>query len=367
MKKKFKRVGFVLALTMGLTLFSGCNRKINGVDAKEMINKYAAMCTLADYKGIEYVQSATPVTDDTVQSYIDSLLAQHSVTEKITTGVAKDGDTVNIDFVGSVDGVEFEGGNSGGVGYDITLGSGRFIPGFEDQIVGHSVGDKFDVVVTFPDPYMNEELSGKEAVFAVTLNHISVTTVPEYTDEFVASNTDSSTIAEYEETVRAELEETYGKSDLNNNKSAIITAVIEASTINEYPEKEMEELINETVSGIETDARTYGYDLATYVQTMYGMESEEVFRDYVSRLAMDYLNEKIIICAIAKAEGIKVNKDEVDEFKKSMMDDYGILDEKKFDENFTAEDIVYYTLAEKVIDFLLENGTPVEATSTDAQ
>lgn len=367
MKKRLKGLGCVLVLTMGLTMLSGCSKKVNGVDTEKMIEKYSALCTLGEYRGVEYVETKTEITDEMLQAEIDDFLADYATSEKKTSGTAEEGDNVNIDFVGSVDGVEFEGGSSNGAGYDLVLGSGRMIEGFEEQIIGHKVGEVFDIDVTFPEEYSsNPDLAGADAVFEITINYITITTPPDYTDEFIASNTDAANIEEYENSIRENLQERYKTSDENYNKSAVMTAVIDGSTINEYPEQEMQELIDKTISDVEARASESGYDLATYVAAMYGMSSEEAFREYVSSLAEDYMKEKIVVCAIAKAENISVEKKEADDYKKLMMESYGITDEEEFSEYYSDEDIVYYTLADKVVDFLLENGTPTQATDTDA-
>lgn len=129
------------------------------------------------------------VSDEDVENYVTTnILSNYQSTEAITDRAAADGDSVNIDFVGSIDGVEFDGGNSGGAGYDLVLGSGSFIDDFEDQIVGHMPGETFDVNVTFPEDYGSADLAGKDALFVTTLNHINQTVTPELTDDFVASN-----------------------------------------------------------------------------------------------------------------------------------------------------------------------------------
>lgn len=157
-------------------------------------NGYIAGVTATDYVtvpddlNLTLSDEANTVSAEDVDSYInDNILSSFEETVDVTDRAAADGDTVNIDFSGSVDGVAFEGGTA--QGYTLTLGSGRFIDGFEDQIVGHTPGETFDVVVTFPDPYQNNpDLAGKEAVFETTLNSIQETKLPELTDAWVQEN-----------------------------------------------------------------------------------------------------------------------------------------------------------------------------------
>ena len=142
-----------------------------------------------DYADITIDADLGQVTDEDISNYIDqTVLSNYATDEKVTDRAAADGDTVNIDYVGSVDGVEFNGGNTQGNGADLTLGSHSYIDDFEDQIVGHMPGESFDVTVTFPEDYGNEDLNGKEAVFKTTLNYIKESKNPDLTDDWVASN-----------------------------------------------------------------------------------------------------------------------------------------------------------------------------------
>lgn len=156
------------------------NGYVTGVTASDYI-------TLPEDLGLTLSDEANTVTDEDVSTYIsENILSNYTETQEVTDRAAADGDTVNIDYVGTVDGVEFDGGSA--EGYDLTLGSGTFIEGFEEQIVGHTPGESFDVTVTFPEDYRATDLAGKEAVFATTLNHIAETVTPELTDDFVKEN-----------------------------------------------------------------------------------------------------------------------------------------------------------------------------------
>ena len=341
MKKQFRALGYVLSLALGMTMLTGCGKKVDGVDQQGMIDKYAAYCDLPDYKGLEYTETKSTVTDADVRNKIDSLLQQYATKTQVKEGTVADGDNVNIDFVGSIDGVEFEGGNSNGAGYDLTLGSGSMIPGFEDGIVGHKVGDTFNIKATFPENYGKDELNGKEADFKITINYLTQTELPEYNDAFVASYTDATSILEYEDSVRKDLVEQYEQSDKSQNESAIMQVLVEKTTYNEYPQQEMQDLIDKSIAQQEQAASSYGYSLGDYVTARYGFSDEDSFRQYIQGLAEDYIKEKIAVCAVAKDTGITVTKEEVDNYKKKIMDYYSYEDESKLEENYSSEDIVY--------------------------
>lgn len=143
--------------------------------------------TLCEYKGIVVPADEYTPTDSELESEVQSVLESYKENIKVTDRAVRDGDTVNIDYVGSVDGVEFEGGNTKGAGTDVTIGVTNYIDDFLEQLIGHKPGETFNVEVTFPDPYPNNtELSGKDAVFVTTVNHISEEKYPELTDSFVA-------------------------------------------------------------------------------------------------------------------------------------------------------------------------------------
>ena len=159
------------------------NGYLKGVTAADYVN------LPDDYADITISADLGQVSEDEITNYINTnVLASFATDTQVTDRAAADGDTVNIDYVGRIDGVAFDGGDSQGNGYDLTLGSGTFIDGFEDQIVGHTPGETFDVTVTFPEDYGNADLSGKEAVFETTLHYIKESVTPELTDDWVKEN-----------------------------------------------------------------------------------------------------------------------------------------------------------------------------------
>lgn len=360
MKKNLKKYSLAMAMIMGCTLLAGCGNSFKKTQ-EEMVDKYASYCELGEYKNISYTRVETDITEDVIAAEVNYILSSFATVETVTTGTAENGDTVNIDFTGTVDGVAFDGGSTDGQGYTLTLGAGTMIDGFEEQIVGHDVGETFDIEVTFPEDYGNTELAGVDAVFEITINNIQVSVLPTYDDAFVSANTDYATVAELE----AAIEESIKENDASTNKTTIITTILDNNvTVNEYPEKELQEVIDKSVESVTEEAATYGMDFATYVSARYGT-SEENFKAYISQVAEDFIREKIVICAIAKAEGITVTEDEVEDYKKIMMDELGYT-EKQLEAEYTEEDIIFYTISDKVYDFLLENNPGTLATSTDA-
>lgn len=191
----------------------------------------AATVTLADYKNISVPEEEVAATEEEIESTINSMLESHKELQTDAALEIADGDEVNIDFVGTVDGVEFDGGNSGGNGYDVTIGSGSLVDDFEQQLIRHKPGEEVTVEVTFPEDY-NEEMAGKDASFAVTINGIRK--IPELTDAFVAEQLSESegvsTVAEY----RAKVADDFYRSHLRDFLSSY---VVENSTINTYPGK----------------------------------------------------------------------------------------------------------------------------------
>ena len=371
MKKVKKGISAILALSLSAVLLTGCGKNVEGVNQTKLIDKYAKNCTMGDYKSLTYEETKTTITDESVQDEIDSLLKQYTTTEQIKEGTVELGDSVNVDFDGYMNGEAFESGSSKGAGYTLDpLGSAGMIPGFEDQIAGHKIGETFDIDVTFPESYQDAELAGKPATFTITINYKNNTVVPELTDEFIASNTDYKTIDEYKTKTREKLTEDAAASDKEHNRQAVIESAMKVATVNSYPEEELKRLIDNTMENIENQAESYGYDLSSFVMAM-GYQDVEEFRNYVKEDVQTHISEKIMICAVAKAENITVSKSEYEAHKKEMLDQTGYTSDEQLYNVYPKEDVLYYALAEKVADYLLSVATasPTDATAspTDAE
>lgn len=388
MRKLKKGCAIVLALALSMSLMTGCGDKGKNDDKKDtttqseatatdaddensetigqLVDYYSQNVELGNYKGIEYTKADVDVTDDDVQKKVDEFVDGLATYDKDTTSKAKSGDTVNIDFVGTVDGEEFDGGNTNGSGYDLVLGSGSFIDGFEDQIVGHKAGDTFVVKVTFPEDYGRDNLNGKDAEFKTTLNYIKIDKPATYNDELVAANTDYKTTKEYEESVKESLKADKKAAALASEQRDIMVNVMAKCKINDLPAEEIQANTDQLITSIKSQAESYGMDYATYIKLYYGYDDEDEFAQQVYEICQESLREKMVMCAIAKAENVTVTDQETEDY----LNDYAKnnnVDVDSIKNSITDLDIKYNALAYKVMnDVLYKNAKAVDSTTTAA-
>ncbi|MBQ9940306.1 MAG: trigger factor [Clostridia bacterium] len=217
--------------------------------------------SLKSYKGLEAEKVVKKVTDEDVDRDVNAARERNSRMIDITDRAAAMDDTANIDYLGKVDGVAFDGGAA--KGYDLKLGSGQFIPGFEDQIAGHNIGETFDVNVKFPEEYHAEELKGKDAVFTVTLNALKVKQLPELDDEFAKDVSEFDTLAEYKADVKAKIEKRYNDAA----DSAVMEKIYDALIANveaDIPQAMFDQEVDGMVNDYAYRMQSQGLDLDTY-------------------------------------------------------------------------------------------------------
>ena len=362
---KNRKLSAILVCVMLLSLLAGCGKGAKD-SIESMESDYSKYVTLGQYKGVEYTPQKTEITDEDMEYFKTSLLYQNQTENQIYEGTATEGDTVNIDFTGYVDGTAFEGGSTDGAGYNLVLGSGSFIDDFEQQIEGHSPGDAFDVTVTFPEDYGSEDLAGKDAVFETTLNYIVETIVPEYTDALVASVTDYATIEEYEAAKKAEREASNAENDLATDKSNLVQKVLDSSNVSEYPEGEIENRVNTMMDSVEEEAEANGTDITTYLSN-YGYTLDS-FKEQVRTSVESYIKEKMIFLTIANQEGITASQEEADAKVNELLQQTGLTDKETLSQmyGYTDDDYMYEVIYEKVVTFIYDNAVIVEG-ADDAQ
>ena len=265
------------------------------------VEKYV---TIAEYKGIALDHSVAGVTDENVEKRVAQNLQGKSeeVTDK--DAVIQNGDTATINFVGTKDGVAFEGGTANN--YDLVIGSGTMIPGFEEGILGMKKGETKDITVTFPKNYQSSELAGQEAVFQITVQ--SFKRPPELTDTWAAANTDYKTADEYRASVRTQLEQEAQDQAESSLRSTAWTTVYSNSEVVEYPEKDIEEATQEFRSQIEAYAKQGNMELEDFVKSQ-GVSMDD-FEAQCQQYAQNKVKQNLIIQGIMDAEGMTLEDEE---------------------------------------------------------
>ncbi|MCR5426624.1 MAG: trigger factor [Lachnospiraceae bacterium] len=278
--------------------------------------------TLGEYKGIEIDKVETAVSDEEVEEKIKKNLDLQARYETVTDRAVQDGDQVILDFEGFVDGVAFEGGK--GTNYSLGIGSGQFIPGFEEQLVGAELEKELDVNVTFPEDYQEETLAGKAAVFKCTVHEIKQKLVPELDDDF-AGDAGFDTVAAYRENVRAELE-TAKVSEANSAKQdAVLDKVIEHATL-EIPEAMLETEKRSMLNDYAQRLQSQGLRFDQYLQYT-GMTREKMMEQMTPQ-AESRIRSRLVLEAIAEKENITVSDEDLDSELKTMAEAYALEADK---------------------------------------
>ena len=307
---------------------------------------------ISSYKGMKIKEFAYNVTDEEMDAEINRLLDRNARKVPVEGRAAQNGDIANIDFVGSVDGVKFDGGEA--EGFDLTLGSGQFIPGFEDQVIGMNIGEKKDVNVTFPENYQAENLKGKAAVFAVTLNSLQAKELPELNDEFIKDATGSESVEAYKAKTKERLQQQADRRSNDATENSILDAIAENTEV-EIPQAMIDREIDSLMQKFEYQLMYQGLKLADYLDFL--KVSEADFRKNYEEQAKKNVKSQLIISQIIKDEAIEATEEEVnakvadqakmvekdvEEYKKGM-------DPRQFD--YIRNDIVIT----KLFDFLKAN------------
>ncbi|AFH69906.1 trigger factor [Staphylococcus aureus] len=316
---------------------------------------------LGDYKGLEIEKQETELSDDELQEAIDHSLGHLAEMVVKEDGVVENGDTVNIDFSGSVDGEEFEGGQA--EGYDLEIGSGSFIPGFEEQLEGMKVDEEKDVVVTFPEEYHAEELAGKEATFKTKVNEIKFKEVPELTDEIANElDAEANTVDEYKENLRKRLAEQKATDAENVEKEEAITKATDNTTI-DIPEAMVNTELDRMVSEFAQRIQQQGLDLQTYFQ--FSGQDESQLREQMKDDAEQRVKTNLTLTAIAEAEKIEATDEDIDKELEKMSKQFNISVEDIKNTLGNTDIIKNDVRIQKVIDLLRDNAKFVEGTKED--
>lgn len=305
---------------------------------------------ISDYEGIQVTPKSTEVTEELVNEEIDKQRDKNSRLVTVEDRPAQNGDITVIDFEGFVDGEAFEGGKA--ENFNLTLGSGQFIPGFEEQIVGKNTGDEFTIKVTFPEEYQVDELAGKESEFKIKLHEIKAKELPELDNDFVMDVSDKETVEEYKAQIADELAEKLQKesdADVENQLIAKLCELLKG----EIPEAMYDNKVNEMMREFDMRLRSQGLDMNTYLQYM-GMDAEAVKNSYKPE-AEKRVKLRLALEKIAQQQGFTDVSDEDLEAEYSRLAETYKMDIDKVKAAIAADELKKDIAVEKAMDFVKES------------
>ena len=312
----------------------------------------------ADYKALSVSAADVQVTDDELQTNLDYILSQFAETEQDTESAIQNGDSVNIDYVGSVDGIEFTGGNTNGQGTTVTAGSTQYVDDFLTQIIGHKPGETFDVVVTFPDGYNDStdangdpiKLAGQEAVFSVTINYIAKSVTPELTDEFISKNIDpkyGSTVEEFKDTVRKDV------ADANLEKYVTNYLTQNAVYADELPEAVTEYSSMMVLNYYCGYASAKNQTLTQFIQENLDADSIQALLDSNKEAIDNQAKRFLLYQALAEDQGLDCTDDDV----KAYFEDLGNTDYSDYQNFYGTNYLRMNAVGDKAFNNILVNVT----------
>lgn len=319
------------------------------------VSKYV---TIGEYKGLELTRTSQPVTDDDVQAEINYNLEDNG--SEVKDGTVENGDTVTINFTGTIDGKEFDGGSA--EDYELVVGDGEMIDGFEDGIVGMKSGETKELDLTFPDDYYEESVAGKAVVFKVTLQKF--TRPAELTDEWVAENTEYKTVDEYRAAVKTQLEDTAVQTADYELYSDAWNEVQAASEIKDYPKEDVDAAKKSYQELNEKYVKDAGMEMADFLKSQ-GM-SEEDYESECQQYAESKVEQNLIVQGIMDAEGLSIDDEETQKLKDDLIKEYGFASIDEMIETYGEQEVNESLALLRVERFIVDNANVTEVAGDDA-
>lgn len=349
---------------LAVLLLAACTAfSLVGCGSKELKNEYV---TISEYKGVEIEkEDVAEVTDADVDTEINSRLEAAATSTEVKDRPVQSGDTATIDYVGKKDGKEFEGGSA--TDYPLEIGSGTFIEGFEEGIIGHKIGDKFDLNLTFPENYGNADLAGKPVVFTVTVKSIQQKNVPELNDEFVKKNSKKSkTVDEYKKEVKAELEKTNKEKYESSMKEKAWAEVIDNTEVTKYPQDKVDEVKDQYRSQYEQMASYYGVEFSEFISQYMNMD-EDKFNEELDKAAKNSVKQELAAELIAKEMKLTPTDKEYEKIYEDYASQYGFSDVDAMKEQIGEDQLKEMAVQDKVLDWVVDNAKQVEPKEDDSK
>lgn len=314
--------------------------------------------TLGEYKGLEVKKVEYPVTEENIASELESMREKNARIINKEDGAIENENIAIIDFEGFIDGNAFDGGK--GEDYELTIGSGTFIPGFEEQLVGAKIGDSIDVNVNFPEDYQAEELKGKPAVFKVAIKGIKIKEMPALDDEFAKDVSEFDTLSELKEDVKKKLEESYSFRAKKEFEDETLKKVVDAAQV-AIPESMINREIDYMVKDLDYRLKYQGLNIEKYVELM-GITMDKIREDF-KEVAETRVKTNLVLEAVAKAENLTVTSEDIENRAEEIAKHYGNDDIAKMKETIlsTQKEIIEEELVNnKVIDFIVSSAKEIK-------
>lgn len=317
MKIKSNKFIIFLIAAISLTLLTSCGSGAKvPKDFNYDMSKYVK---LPPYEGLKYKKVTSEVTDEDIDKYIENALIQGKKVEYVKSGEIAEDSTVKMDYTGKIDGKEFKGGSAKNV--EINISNNSFIDGFSSSMVGHNVGETFDINVTFPTDYQNKDLAGKDAIFTIDAKALVVEKVPEFNDEFVKANSKFKTTEEYKENVRKLIKNDKDAQSMANNKQQVFMQILEGAVIKKYPKKELEAEKKMLIDSIKNSAKASGVKYEDYLKSM-GMTEKDIEKRAADQAKIN-IKDKMVVYALADKLNIKLDKSEYNKALEKMLKNAG--------------------------------------------
>ena len=305
--------------------------------------------TLGQYTDLEVTVSSLDVTEEDLAQQLYNDCSANDKLLKVTTGTVADGDVTNIDYVGSVDGVEFDGGTDKGV--ELTIGSGKFIPGFEEGLIGAAIGKETNINVTFPENYGATDLAGKDAVFAVTVNYVSKT--PELTDELAAEISEYKTAEEYRKAMEDQIRTDKESQQESEKLNGILNLLYSGSTINGYPEEVVNYRTKQMKDYYMQIAAQAGVEFSDFLSQQLGM-TEEDFDEQCPNVIKSSMIQELLLKAVAESENMEISEEDYEAGLNRYVENTGAESKETLLSQYSEKEIRRSILLDKALDFLKE-------------
>ncbi|SFR63105.1 trigger factor [Anaeromicropila populeti] len=344
----------VVEATEGAEATESTITSVNLDEVVASIQSYKDNVTLGTYKGLEVAKEEVEVTDEELQAKVDSILEENADRPKLEEGEVKDGDMINIDFTGYIDGEAFENGSA--TGYDLTIGSAAFIDGFEEGLIGAKVGEEKELDLTFPEDYYSEDLQGKDVMFKVKVNYLYDKILPEWNDAFVAEVTSSeyTTTKDYEDKLRADLLVEEQATADSNTQQLLLSQLLTNCEVKEFPQDELDSFVQKLKDYYTDMADEYNMAYEDLIYSLFTMQPEQMDENMLQN-AKTVLAQKMIILTIGEVEGILPKGNDLVTKVQEVVEQNGYTDLDTFAADFGANTAVEEAYRIAVMDWLVAN------------